>query len=167
MASIYDLTEAFCKLWDLMDDGILEDGVLEEVFENTTEELAIKLEGYCKFIKNCESDIAGLKAEEKRLKARREVLENTIERSKKAMQVAMEVAGEKKLKCGMFNCSIQKNPQKVIIDVGLSEIPDKYLVPQEPKVDKKLMLDELKADSALPDLEGIAHLEQDESLRIR
>ena len=110
MASIYDLTGSFQTLWNLMEEGTLDDEVLQEVFENTTEELSIKLEGYCKFIKNLESDIAGLKAEEERLAARRKTMENTIKRSKEAMQRAMNVAGEKKLPCGSFTVSLQKSP---------------------------------------------------------
>ena len=92
-------------------------------------------------------------------------MENTVERSKLAMQKAMMIAGEKKIPAGSFTCSIQANPPKVILDEQyLENIPEKYLIPQEPTVDKKSILADLK-DGA--DLEGIAHIEQGESLRIR
>lgn len=164
MASIYDLTESFRVLWELMEEGNIEDSVLEDVFDNTEEDLTTKLEGYCKFIKNCESDIAGLKAEEKRLAERRRVIENTIERSKAAMQNAMAMAGEKKLPCGTFTVSVQKNPPKAVID-NLERIPQKYLIPQEPTVDKKAILDDLKENAE--GMADFAHIEQGESLRIR
>ena len=168
MASIYELTQEFQTLWQLMEDGILEDEALAGAFDVATEDLAIKLEGYCKFIKNLESDIAGLKEEEKRLATRRKTMENTVERSKAAMQRAMTIAGEKKIPAGSFTCSIQANPPKVILDeLELSKIPEKYLVEQEPTVNKKLMLEDLKANENTPELEGIAHLESGESLRIR
>lgn len=168
MANIYDLTGEFLALWNLIDDGEISDEVLAEVFENTTEELSIKLEGYCKFIKNVEGDIAALKAEEKRLHEKRTSLENTIERAKKAMMNALRASGENNLPCGTFKVAIQKNPPKVVIDDPYIEnIPERYLVPQEPEINKKLILEDFKNDGLVPDLEGIAHIEQGESLRIK
>lgn len=164
MASIYDLTGSFQTLWNLMEEGTLDDEILQEVFENTTEELSIKLEGYCKFIKNLESDIAGLKAEEERLAARRKTMENTIKRSKEAMQRAMNVAGEKKLPCGSFTVSLQKSPASVVLDVtDTSEVPPRYMRYPEPEVDKAKIKEELSNGAEL----SFAHLESKESLRIR
>lgn len=164
MASIYDLTGSFQTLWNLMEEGTLDDEILQEVFENTTEELSIKLEGYCKFIKNLESDIAGLKAEEERLAARRKTMENTIKRSKEAMQRAMNVAGEKKLPCGSFTVSLQKSPASVVLDVtDTSEVPPRYMRYPEPEVDKAKIKEELSNGTEL----SFAHLESKESLRIR
>ena len=92
MASIYEIGTEFATIWQLMEDGTLDDETLAEVFENAKDDLADKLEGYCKFIKNLESDIDGLKAEETRLKARRQTMENTVKRAKEAMKVAMAKA---------------------------------------------------------------------------
>ena len=165
MASIYELTQEFNTLWQLMEDGTLDDEMLAGAFDVAAEDLAIKLEGYCKFIKNLESDIAGLKEEEKRLATRRKTMENTVERSKLAMQRAMQTAGEKKMVCGTFTTSIQKNAPSVVMDEQYIEnIPAEYLRLKEPEVDKKKILEDLKAGK---NLEGLAHLEQSSSLRIR
>lgn len=164
MANIYELTGAFNALWNLIDEGEISDEVLSEVFENTSEELSVKLEGYCKFIKNLESDIEGLKAEETRLATRRRIMENTIKRSKEAMKMALEASGDNKKECGTFTVAIQKNPPSLKLDVSLADIPSKYLIPQEPKVDTKLLTDDLKASQ---ELVPYAHLEQGTSLRIR
>lgn len=164
MANIYELTGAFNALWNLMEEGEIDDETLQEVFDNTAEELAVKLEGYCKFFKNVESVIAGLKAEEKRLAEKRRAMENTIERAKIAMQRAMTSAGEKKMLCGSFTVSVQNNPPKCVVDVSVANIPSKYLIPQEPTIDKKLLLEDLKASG---EQVPYAHIEQGESLRIR
>ena len=165
MASIYELTESMKTIWSLMEDGVLEDAVLEEIFADTTEELSIKLEGYCKFIRNLESDIAGLKEEEKRLATKRKAMENTVERSKVAMQNALTIAGEKKMSCGSFTVSVQKNPDKVVLDEAYIEnIPEKYLKFPEPEVNRTLIKEDLKNGV---DLSGLAHLEQSEGLRIK
>lgn len=165
MASLYELTESMKLVYQLMEEGTLEDSVLDEVFKNTEEELNIKLEGYCKFIKNLESDIKGLKAEEERLAAKRSTLENTIERSKEAMERALRVSGNRKMECGTFTVYMQNNPPKCVIDTELANIPGKYLVQQEPKIDKKMLLNDLK--SGEEGLEEVAHIEQGESLRIK
>ena len=164
MANIYELTGAFNALWNLMEEGSIDDETLQEVFDNTEEELSVKLEGYCKFIKNLESDVEGLKAEIARLTNKKRVLENTIERSKAAMQMAMTTAGEKKMPCGTFTVSVQNNPPKCVVDVSVADIPSKYLIPQEPTIDKKLLLEDLKASG---EQVPYAHIEQGESLRIR
>ena len=168
MANIYELTSEFKTLWALMEEGTLGDDMLTGAFETATEDLAAKMEGYCKFIKNLESDIEGLKAEEQRLHAKRQTMENTVRRAKSAMQDALNAAGEKKLKAGTWTVALQQNPPRVIIDEQyLENIPTRYIIPQDPEVNKKLMMEDLKADPACKDLEGIAHLECSESLRIK
>lgn len=165
MASIYELTTEFQTLWNLMEEGVLDDEMLEGAFDCTKEELAIKLEGYCKFIKNLESDIGGLKAEEDRLRARRKTMENTIERAKAAMLRALQASGENKIPCGTFTVSAQFNPPKVVLDEQYIEnIPERWLTPQEPTINRKAMLEALKAGE---NLEGIAHLEREQGLRIK
>lgn len=165
MANIYELTESIRLLWDLMDQGELDDDVLQDAMMNSQEDLKDKLEGYCKFIRQMESDVDGISAEIKRLQDRKAVLKNTIERAKKVMQMAMETAGEKKVKGQIFTISIQANPSSVVLDEQyLENIPEKYLIPQEPKLDRKKIAEDIKAGE---DLNGIAHLEQTESLRIK
>ena len=77
----------------------------------------------------------------------------------------MEVTGEKKIKGDLFTVAIQNNPSSVVMDEQyLENIPEKYLIPQEPKLDRKKIAEDIKAGE---DLNGIAHLEQTESLRIK
>ena len=155
MASIYEIAQGFYTLLNLIEDESVEDEVILDAWNNQTESLAYKIENCCKYIKNEEAEIAGFKEEEKRLKERRQAKENGVKRLKELMYKAQKASGEKKLQCGTFTTSIHTD---------LSNIPEKYLIPQEPAVDKKSILADLK-DGA--DLDGIAHIEQGESLRIR
>lgn len=164
MANVYELKNTFNTLWNIIEDETADDEMILDAWATAQEDLADKLENCCKYIKNQETAIAGLKEEEKRLSTKRKSMENGIERLKKLMQMAMTAAGEKKIACGTFTTSIQANPPKAVIDTDLSNIPEKYLVAQEPTIDKKAILADLK-DGA--DLEGVAHIEQGESLRIR
>lgn len=165
MASIYEITESFLTIQSLAEDGTLTDEVLDELFENAVGDLTDKLEGYGKFLTNLRADIAGLKAEEERLTEKRKRLENLEKRSKEACQRAMTAAKKPKIEAGSFTFSIQRNPPSCVIDCDLAGIPSKYLIPQEPKIDKKAILEDLKKNGNI--LGAVAHIEQGESLRIR
>ena len=165
MANIYELTESIRLLWDLMDQGELDDDVLKDAMMNSQEDLKDKLENYCKFIRQMESDVDGISVEIKRLQDRKAVLKNTIDRSKKVMQMAMETAGEKKVKGQIFTISIQANPESVVLDEQYIEnIPPEYLKVKDPELDKAKLKEDLKNGV---NLDGIAHLEQNYGLRIR
>ena len=165
MANVYELEKGFQTLWDLLEDETVEDVVLEDAFANLTDDLKDKFENCCKYIKNLDSDIAGLKEEEKRIKAKRQAMENGKERLKYLMLRAQKASGEKKLQCGTFTTTLQANPEKVVIDEQYIEnIPEEYLKYKDPEIDKVKLKEHLKAGV---NLEGIAHLEQDIGLRIR
>lgn len=165
MASLYELTGDAIRLRDLLTEGEIDEEIIRDAIVNNNEEIALKLENYAKFIKNTESDIAGLKAEELRLKDKRKALENTIDRMKKAMQDALILSGNNEVKSPLFTFSMQKNPPSVVMDEQYIEnIPEKYIIHPEPTIDRKALLDDLKSGV---DLDGIAHIEQTESMRIR
>ena len=170
MASIYTLTEEFNTILALMEEGAVSEEVLQEVLENTQEELSIKLEGYCKFIKNCQSDMDGLDAEIKRLTNRKQVLKNTVDNAKSAMKAAVIASGGKPITCGTFKVSLAKNPPKLIVDDPyLENIPACYLIPKDPELNKDAIKEALTngSDEAKKELEGIAHLEQGTRINIR
>ncbi len=165
MTSVYELKNEFNTLWTILEDELVDDEALVGAWETATEDLSIKLENCCKYIKNEEAVIAGLKEEEERLNARRKAKENAIKRLKQLMQDAMNTAGEKKLPCGTFTVSIQNNAPSVVMDEQYIEnVPAEFLRLREPEVDKKKILEALKDGK---NLDGLAHLQQTSSLRIR
>lgn len=165
MANIYEIKNEFNTLWLILEDELADDETLADAFQTATEDLAEKLENCCKYIKNEEADITGLKEEIERLQSKKKAKENAISRLKKMMQEALEAAGEKKLPCGTFTCAIQNNPESVVLDEQYVEnFPTEYLKFAEPEVDKKKLREDLKAGK---NLEGLAHLVQTSSLRIR
>lgn len=165
MANIYEIKNEFNTLWSILEDELVDDEALMGAWETATEDLAEKLENCCKYIKNEEAVIAGLKEEEERLNARRKTKENAIKRLKQLMQDAMNAAGEKKLPCGIFTVSIQNNAPSVVMDEQYVEnVPAEFLRMREPEVDKKKILEALKEGK---NLDGLAHLQQTASIRIR
>ena len=168
MATIYEITNDIMFIQQMIEEGEVDSEALKGALDVSKEELAIKLEHYCQYIKNLDADIAGLKAEEDRLAMKRKHLEDTKAQMKKAMEWAMNetFTGDepKKMVCGTFTCAMQKNTPSTILDCEEDLIPDKYKIAQKPNIDKKAIADDLKSGV---DLSGIAHLEQSESIRIR
>lgn len=165
MANVYEIGKGFDIIWSLLEDEAIEDEALEDAFQNLKDDMADKFENCCKYIINENADIEAMKAEENRIAERRKAKENAIERLKNVMQMALNKAGEKKLPCGTFTVSLQKNPASVVMDEDhIENIPEKYLKNADPEINKKKIKEDLQNGV---DLEGIAHLEQSESLRIR
>ena len=168
MASLYDLTGDYAKFAEYMEQVELEPEMqeaLEDALNNLGEDIEIKLENYAKIIKNFESDIAGLKAEEERLAKKRKAMENSIKNMKQRMTEAMIRTGKVDIKGELFKFKVQANPPAVVMDVNyIEDVPEKYLIAQDPKIDKKKLAEDLKAGV---DLEGICHLEQTSSIRIK
>lgn len=169
MASLYELTGDYAKFAEIAQQGDLDDdmqAMLDNALANLADDIEVKLEGYAKVIKNFESDIEGLKKEEDRLAGKRKTLENRVKSMKTAMRDAMIATGKLKVKGDLFSFTVRNNAPSVVVDEQYIEnIPEKYLIAQEPKIDKKLLAEDLKADGAA--LEGIAHLESSQSILIK
>jgi len=170
MASIYTLTGEFLTLWNLMDEGEIDKEVLQDALVCTKEELAIKLENYCKFLKNIDSDVAGLDGEIKRLQARKKALQNTKEHAKEAMKNAMEAAGGEPMTCGTFKLSVSNNPPKLILDEkDIDKIPKSFWTIPAPVVNNDAIKETLQngTEEQKKALEGVAHLEIGTHINIR
>lgn len=83
------------------------------------------------------------------LKDRGERLEKQRDTIRELLCVAMETAGQKKLETPIGTVSLRAVPPKAeIIDEAL--IPSRFWKPQDPKLDRKAVLDALKAKEAIP-----------------
>ena len=163
--TLYELTEDYMNLLELAEDPDIDEQAFTDTLEGIEGALEDKAEGYAKVIRTLEGDAAACDAESKRLRNKKQTIENNIKRMKQALQITMEVTGKTKFKTALFSFNIQKNPAAVVMDEQYIEnIPERFLIPQDPQIDKKAIKEAIKAGE---DLEGIAHLEQTESLRIR
>lgn len=163
--TLYELSSEYMELLAMMEDPDADLEVISDTLEAIGGELEVKADGYARVMRQMDADAKAIKAEEERLYTRRKSLENRSEWLKKRLQEVMEVTGKTKFKTELFSFGIQRNPAAVVIDEQYIEnIPEEYLIQQDPKIDRQKIKDDLKAGK---DLNGIAHLEQSESLRIR
>lgn len=162
MANIYEITDKYKFIQQLIEDGAPEEAFVEAL--NAIDgELAEKLENYAAVIKNIESDINGIKAEVDRLNERKKVMESSVKRMKENMQTAMVETGQTKVKGEKFSFNIQKNPPSLLVHDDTS-IPEDFIKVEEIKtIDKKAILAELKNGAEIKGVE----IQQGESIRIR
>ena len=161
--TLYELTTQYQALLELAEDPDVDPEVLADTMDGLDGDIEEKADGYAKVIKCLETQAAGVKTELDRLNTRKKSIETNIARIKENLEAAMRITGKVKFKTDLFSFGIQKNPASVVIDVDPAALPDEYLIPQEPKIDKTKIKEDLKAGIDI----GVAHLEQSESLRIR
>lgn len=161
MATLYALTGDLLQIQQMIEDGM----DLGDTLESVELEVADKLEGYAMVIKNIQSDIDGLKAEEKRLSERRRSLENSVKRMKEAMSSTLELVeeddkGKKRVKTDKFSFYFIERASAVVEDVN--ELPINF-VKTEIKADSKALTEYLKSGN---EVKG-ATLKVNKSLSIR
>ena len=123
MSSTYELANELAFLMEI--DEPTDEQV--ERLDSLVMELPDKLEGCCKYLANIQPTIEGFKAEEKRLAAKRKVLESKITRFKHYIQSSMEIAGMYDVEAGTFTVKLQQNPKSVkVLDETL--IPVDFIV---------------------------------------
>lgn len=160
MSSLYELKGQYLELLSMMEEGA-DEKTIKDTLEGIEGEIEVKADNYARIIRQLESDANGLKTEIERMTDRKRALENHVSYLKNNLQDAMILTGKEKFKTDLFSFNIQSNPASVVIDDPTS-IPAEFLIPQEPKVDKKSIKEYLKDNEA-----NWCHLDQSRSLRIR
>lgn len=133
---LYELTEQYEILQDMMYDPDVDEQIVRDTMEALWGEIEDKADGYAKIILDMKYDMEALQAEERRLQARRQSLDARQKWLKENLMTNMEAIGKTKIKTALFTVSIQKNGGKepLVIDGNIDDIPGKFLVPQPPVV---------------------------------
>jgi hypothetical protein len=162
MANLYEITGKYLEIQDMINNSDLDIRMLKDTLEGIEYDLEEKADNYAKIIRNITSDIEGLKVEKERLTDKGKALEAKIKTLKSNLEQSMLITNKKKFKTPYFNFNIQKNPPSVNI-LDKDKIPDKYFIAQDPKIDRKALLKDLKEGIEVDGVE----IRQTEGLRIR
>lgn len=158
MATLYELTDQYKMLQNFIEENNVEG--FELALSQIQGEIGEKLEGYAMVLKNIESDIAGIKAEEKRLADRRKSMESNIARIKENVADTLLTVEGNRVKTEKFTFSFRKSTSVQIENDAA--IPQQFI-----KVEKTISRAELaKALKAGEQIEG-AQLVENQSLSIR
>lgn len=152
MASIYNITGDILRLYDMIDNEEMPDAEFEECMLDTLEsvigEFEVKADGYGKLIRNLESDIYGIKKEKQRLEKKQKRAENIIKSLKDRILFCMDTAKLPEIKGDLFKWRVQNFGKQLPenIEDFRSKIPAKYMIQQDPKIDKKSLLKDIKEE---------------------
>lgn len=133
---LFEIDEALMQCVDQETGEILD----EEKLDSLVIEREKKIEGVALWIKNLTAEAKAMREEEKKMAERRRVEENRINSLKGWLAYALDGQKFSTTKCAV---SYRKSSSVNIND--LSKVDKKYLIPQEPKPDKKAIKDALKS----------------------
>lgn len=157
--NLYELSSKYQQIQTMIEDG--QEGLVDTL-ESLNDAIEDKAVGYAKVMKNLEGQAKAIKAEEERLAERRKALEVNVKHMKESLEQAMLNVDMKRIKTELFTFNIQKNPPSLDV-LNETEIPGTYFILQEPKLDKKAILADLKDGKEVAGVQ----VRQGESLRIR
>ena len=159
---LYDLTEQYNDLLELAQEG--GEGVdYAAMLDGLEGAIGDKLDGYCKIVRTLEAEAEALKAEALRLSQRKTSIENNVARMKDAMKWGMLRIGLDKHKSPLFSVSITKPRDRVEVTNVLA-VPSDYVKQVDPTVDKKAVMDAIKAGANIP---GVSIVQGESGLMIR
>lgn len=135
---LYELTEQYDEVMNLLYDGETDEQTILDTLESIEGEIEDKADGYAKIIKTMIAEAEVIKIEENRLHRRRVTLENRAKWLKETLQANLEFIGKTKFKTELFSFSVASNggPQPLAVTENLGDVPNKYLIFQDPVVDK-------------------------------
>ena len=139
---LYELTGAYADLQQKIEDGADPEALADtmEAIEGAIEE---KVEAIYQLRQNLQAEIDAYKAEEKRLADKRKALESRMEWLKEYVERELAAAGIDKVKTRIGTVGFRNAPPSINI-LDISRIPKDYLIPQDPKVDKRGLLRDFK-----------------------
>lgn len=159
--TLYELTEEAKELQDMIQE------YPPETFSDTIESLQLMIEdkadSYAVVNQNISNEIAALKAEEERLRLRRNALERNQIRLIKAIKDAMNALGKNKIRTEKFTFSVVKNGGLQPIKIDAEKLPDKFKkVIMEPDIER--IREAVKNGEIIP---GVEVLPRGEHLTIK
>lgn len=157
--TLYEMTS---DLIELLDAEISEE-VKTEIMETIKLQMETKAENIIAVIRNYETRIDAVKAEEKRLAEYRKSEEKKLENLKQYTTYCMEQLGNKKLETSLGRISLRKKPASLNI-VDENKVPEQYKeLIQTVKIDKA----QIKKDLKEQEIAGVELVEGEYSLQIK
>lgn len=165
MNTLYAITNSFVELMEKAANGEITEAEYNQLGEELAVELQNKSVNIIAYMRNQESFIEAVKAEEKRLKDMREKTENKMEKFKQYVKENMEKLDLKEVPTELGSLKIAKNPISVEI-LNEDEIPGdfkKEII--ETKIDKTAIKDHFKETGEV--VPGVKIIDDKTSLRVK
>lgn len=139
--SLYEMVSDLVELVGIEE---MDENAKAEIMDQIKETMENKAENIIAVIRNYETRIEGIKAEEKRLAEYRRIEEKKLRRLKDYSIECMQMLGNKKLETNLGRISLAKKPGSLII-TDESKVPEQYKsVTQVTSIDKVQIKKDLK-----------------------
>ena len=146
---LYEISERYRNLVELLEDESIDEEAVVAALEEVEGEFAEKALNIARILKNIEAQIMVLTSEMDRLAKLKKVFTNKHNRLKTYLEMQMLVSGIEKIADPVLPLALRIAPASVEVDPG-AKVPEQYLIPQEPKIDKRGLLEALKAGEKIP-----------------
>lgn len=141
--TLYEITADLMNLQEMLMESP-DDQCLMDTLESVEFDLAKKSDGYCKIIKNLQAESQAYAEEIARFQEKKRTADKAIDRLKASLESAMKAIGKDKVKGNLFTISLRNNAQQLPKDLDMDKVPSDFLIPQEPKIDKRELLRAVK-----------------------
>jgi len=161
--TLYELSSGYALMLDLYDSAET-DEERAEILDRLTEydgDIAEKAEAYARIMRNKQAEAEAYKAEAERLTGKRKAAEGVVTRLKDAILDSMKLVGATEIGTSIGKWRAQMNPWSVEVTTP-DAVPERFVIPQPAKVDRKAILDEFKRTGEI-----IAGVEIRQSLGVR
>lgn len=148
MKSLYELTEEYSDLILLLESGEASEEEITAEMDAILSDIDTKAAGYAKIVRNWTIEADGLVSEIDRLTKRRKAVENASARLKQHLQNSMVATGKASISTPIGKWSIRNNPPSAVV-TDFAAIPERYLVPQEPKVNARQIISDWKTNGEI------------------
>lgn len=163
--SLYNITNKFAELMDKAQEGELTEEEYNELGEELALELRNKSANIIGYVKNSESLLDAMKAEEKRLADMRKAGEAKLDKFKLYVKENMEKLDLKEIPTELGKLTITKNPMSVEI-ANEDEIPSEFKKEELTiKIDKTAIKEHFKETGEI--VAGTRIIDNRTSLRIK
>ena len=142
---LYEINGTIAQLAEMLAEGEIDETVYADTVESLGAEIAV--EDVVKAIRNKAAEAEAYKAEAEKLTDKKRRAEAAADGLKKLLLNYLTVTEQKKVNAGLFSVARGASKSCEITDESL--IPEQYLIAQPPKIDKKAILADLKAGTAI------------------
>lgn len=149
MVKLYDLAIEYAEIGDAIDDA---DGELTPEIEARLDALSVSLEAKvdscCALIREWSLTAEAIREEERRLKARRDALDNRAARLREYVTSCLDMAGRRKVTSSRFTASVRESRGAVSV-TDIERLPAAFKF-QRVDVDKRALRAALDAGEEVP-----------------
>ena len=154
MKTLYEITDEYKELLDLMQTAEVDDDVIQDTIESTglKDDFRSKVDGYLYVIDDIEASNERIRNEEKRLASRRQMQEKNVRRMKDMLTDTMQLLDIQKERTDKYTVWVQNNPIKLSIQDD-QFIPQEFYEEQQPKLNRKKLTDYIKEGKEIKGVE--------------